>query len=269
MRSWLVSAAAVAVLLTCRGAAAQEESASDEDKEGEAEHPEHPSSASVPKGASASTIDDDARYAWLSAEIARIEGPTERWQTGWTWGFAWLAAGEWSLTAAAPKQNLQEISGVGAVVGTLAFMNMLIQPNTMADATATLAAYDGTTPLGKYARRRHAEYLIKATSSEEAFWHSAIPFVLNTVVNVGANSVLIWGFHQPLGGWLSMGAGEIVTLIQIFSRPYSATHAWERYKKAYHPFSPSEIPPDQIDLVDKLHISLGVSPGGIGALGTF
>jgi len=259
MRSWLLSAAAVAVALTCRSAYAQDDA------------PEGEEAGAHAKGATAggSAGDDDARYAWLSAEIAHIEGPTERWQTGWTWGFAWLAAGEWALTAAAPKQSLQYDSGVGAAIGTLAFLNMMIQPNTMADAQASLAAIDGTTPQGRYDRRRHAEYLIEATSQEEAFWHSLIPFTLNTVVNVAANSALIVGYHQELAGWLSMGAGEIVTLLQIFSRPHSATHAWERYQKNYHPFAPSEVPPDEIDLIQKLHLSFAVSPGGVGAMGTF
>jgi hypothetical protein len=267
MRSWLLSAtataSALAIALTCRPASAQE------DTEGEAHEGPHGSGDTSSSKGPSNSMDDDARYAWLSAEIAHIEGPTERWQTGWTWGFAWLAAGEWSLAAAAPKQSLQEDSGVGAVVGTLAFAAMLIQPNTMADAQATLAQYDASTPIGKYERRRHAEYLIKATASEEAYWHSLIPLTLNSAVNIAANSILIAGYHQTLAGALSMGAGEIVTLIQIFSRPYSATHAWERYKKEYHPFAPSEVPPDQDDLMDKLHISLAVSPGGIGAVGTF
>jgi hypothetical protein len=261
MRSWLLSATAIAVALTSRSASAQEEA-------GQEDEGPHSASASDSKGGP-NPMDDDARYKWLSAEIEQIEGPTERWQTGFTWGFAWLAASEWSLAAAAPKPDLQKDSAVGAVVGTLALGNMLIQPNTMADAQATLAQYDGTTAIGKYERRRHAEYLIKTTAVEEAFWHSWVPFTLNTVVNVAANSILIVGFKQELAGWLSMGAGEIVTLIQIFSRPHSATHAWERYTKTYHPFPPSEVPPDQIDLVEKLHISFGVSPGGLGAVGTF
>jgi hypothetical protein len=268
MRSWLLAASAIAVALTCRSASAQEDApAGDEARktDGNGDSKDEASDADKPSSA----IDADARYKWLSSEIDRIEGPTERWQAGWTWGFAWLAAGEWSLTAAAPKPGLQQDSGVGAVIATLAFMNMAIQPNTMGDAHDSLAAIDGTSVIGKYDRVRHAEYLIKSTATEEAFWHSWIPFTLNTVVNVAANSVLIAGFHQELAGWLSMGAGELVTLVQIFSRPYSATHAWERYTKAYHPFAPSEIPPDEIDLLQKLHISFSAGPGGVGAMGTF
>jgi hypothetical protein len=260
MRSWLLGATALAVGLTCRSASAQEEA-------GPEEAGPHAGSAST--SGSPNPMDDDSRYAWLSAEIKQIEGPTERWQTGFTWGFAWLAAGEWSLAAASPKKDLMQDSMVGAVIGTLALGNMLIQPNTMAGAQESLDQYDGSTAIGKYERRRHAEFLIEATASEEAFWHSLIPFTLNTVVNVAANSYLIWGLNQKLAGALSMGAGEIVTLIQIFSRPHSATHAWERYTKTYHPFPPSEIPPDQIDLIQKLHISFGVSPGGLGAVGSF
>jgi hypothetical protein len=84
MRSWLLGATALAVGLTCRSASAQEEA-------GPEEAGPHAGSAST--SGSPNPMDDDSRYAWLSAEIKQIEGPTERWQTGFTWGFAWLAAG--------------------------------------------------------------------------------------------------------------------------------------------------------------------------------
>jgi hypothetical protein len=252
MRSWLLSAAAVVLLSS--NASAQE-------------GPPPPPTAGATD--SASTIDDDARFEWLAAEIAEIEKPTERWFTGWTWGFAWLTASQISLAAAAPTSGLRADSGVGAVVAGLGLAATISQPNSMLNAQETLRKYDASTPLGRYERRRRAEYILQSTASEERFEHSFIPFVLATVVNGAATYILVHDYGQDLAGWLSCAAGEVVTLIQIFSRPYSATRAWERYTKGYHPFPPSQVPPDQIELPDKLHLSFVVSPGGAGARITF
>ena len=40
------------------------------------------------------SLDDNARYAWLDAELTNVEVSTERWYTGWTATFAWLALGQ-------------------------------------------------------------------------------------------------------------------------------------------------------------------------------
>jgi hypothetical protein len=273
MRTWLLTAAAV-LLISGNAAAQTEDSASegssrDKGSASKGEGADSDSDGDEGRAAGASTIDDNARYAWLSAELTKIEGPTERWHTGWLWGFTWLTASQLALGASAPTIGLREDSYVGAAVGALGLVSVLIQPNTMDGALDTLKSYDGSSPLGRYERLRRAEYYLRSTAQEERFEHSVIPFALATVVNCAAAYLLVHTYGQDLAGYASLAAGEVVTLVQIFSRPYSATHAWERYQKSYHPFPPSEVPPDQIELPDQLHLSFVIGPAGLGARATF
>ncbi|MGH7270487.1 MAG: hypothetical protein ACREJ3_08650 [Polyangiaceae bacterium] len=252
MRSWLLSVAAV--MLLSRSAAAQPEGAPAATSNSDPE-------ASVTGGASA--FDDAARYAWLDAEIKPIEASTEKWFGVWTWGYAWVATSQVALAIPAPNDGLRELSLVGASTSFLGFLSMLTLPNTMSGASDTLAKYDASTPFGQYERRRKAEYILQATASEESYEHSVVPFILASVVNGAAAYILVQGYDQVLGGWALFGAGEVATLLQMFTRPFAATHAWDQYKKGYHPAPASEVPPDQI------HLSFDVSPFGVGAHGTF
>lgn len=208
-------------------------------------------------------IDDNARYAWIDAQLAQIEGPTERWFTGWTWTFAWLAAGQAGLAAAAPKPGQVADSAVGAVTSALGLGTMLIAPNTLLGAREQLAKFDATMPQGQYERRRRAEYVLQAVSAEERFQHSWVPHVLHTLANAGGWAVLFFGYKEYLAAWATLGAGFVVGEIQIFTRPWSATNAWEQYVKDYHPIPASQVPPDQI------HLSFSVTPFGAAAQGTF
>jgi len=91
-------------------------------------------------------IDDNARYAWLDAELTEIEGPTERWYTGWTSAFAWVALGQYSFAATAPNTGLREVSIVGAINSTLGLGAMLIAPNTLDGSLERLHAFDASSP---------------------------------------------------------------------------------------------------------------------------
>jgi hypothetical protein len=212
---------------------------------------------------SAPPVDDGARYAWLDAQLAQIEMPTERWFTGWTWTFAWLAVGQGSLTAASPTAKQRELSGVGVGQAVLGLGAMLMAPNTLRGARARLNKMDVTTADGQYARRKRAEYVLAAVAAEEQFEHSPIPYILAGAVNLGGAAILWRGFDQPLAAAGILAAGSVVTTVQILSRPFSATRAWAQYKKDYSPNMPAEVPPDQIN------ISLGVGPTGVAAIGTF
>jgi hypothetical protein len=221
------------------------------------------SAPAAPTADSASAMDDNARYAWLDAELSRIEGPTERWYTGWTATFAWVAIGQYSFAAAAPNTGLREVSLVGAINSTLGLGAMLIAPNTLSGSLARLHGFDATSPLGAYERRRRAEYLLHATAAEEHFYHSPIPLVLAAISSGAGAFILIRAYDQVVGGWATLGSGVAVTLLQMITRPFSASDAWDRYSKAYSPAPGSQVPPDQI------HLSFGVTPMGAAVNGTF
>ncbi len=208
-------------------------------------------------------IDDNARYAWLDAELTQIEASTERWYTGWTATFAWVALGQYSFAAAAPNTGLREVSIVGAINSTLGLGAMLIAPNTLAGTLERLHSFDASSPLGAWERRRRAEYLLHATAAEEHFYHSPIPLVLATITSAVGAFILIRKYDQVVGGWATLGSGVAVTLLQMFTRPFSATHAWERYKDKYDPSPGAQVPPDQLNL------SFVVTPMGAGVHGTF
>ena len=220
--------------------------------------------ASPSQAAQSGAIDDNSRYAWLDAELAHIEGPTERWYTGWTATFAWLALGQFALAGPAPNAGLREDSIVGAVNSTLGLFAMLAAPNTLSgDARGHLKAFDASTPLGAYERRRRAEYLLHATAAEEHFYHSPIPLILATITSGAGAFILIHEYDQVVAGVGTFGAGVGLTLLQMLTRPSSAGDAWERYVDAYHPTPGSQVPPDQI------HLSFAVTPMGAAVNGTF
>jgi hypothetical protein len=219
-------------------------------------------SAPAPRAAS-DAIDDNARYAWLDAELTQIEGPTERWYTGWTSGFAWVALGQYSFAAAAPNSGLREVSLVGAINATLGLGAMLIAPNTLDGTLERLHSFDASSPLGAWERRRRAEYLLHATSAEEQFYHSPIPLLLAAISSGAGAFILIRAYDQVIGGWATLASGVSGTLLQMITRPFSATSAWNRYKDKYDPSPGSQVPPDQLNL------SFAVTPTGVAMHGTF
>ncbi len=208
-------------------------------------------------------IDDNARYAWLDAELTQIEGGTERWYTGWTSVFAWVALGQYSFAATAPNTGLREVSIVGAINSTLGLGAMLIAPNTLSGSLERLHKFDASTPLGAYERRRRAEYLLHATAAEEHFYHSPVPLVLAAISSGAGAFILIRAYDQVVGGWATLASGVGVTLVQMLTRPFSAGNAWDRYTNKYNPAPGSQVPPDQI------HLSFAVTPMGAAVNGTF
>jgi hypothetical protein len=211
----------------------------------------------------AEAMDDNARYAWLDAELIQIEASTERWYTGWTATFGWVALGQYSFAAAAPNSGLREVSLVGAINSTLGLGAMLIAPNTLNGTLERLHQFDASSPLGAWERRRRAEYLLHATAAEESFYHSPIPLVLAAITSGAGAFILIRSYDQVVGGWATLGAGVGVTLLQMLTRPFSAGNAWARYKDKYNPSPGSQVPPDQI------HLSFAVTPTGAAVTGTF
>jgi hypothetical protein len=213
--------------------------------------------------ASTPPYDDDARYQWIDRKLADLEGSTQRWFTGWTWTYAFLAVGQGSLALAAPTSDQRALAGVGAVQAALGFGAMVTFPNTSIGAREQLRKMDATTNEGKFERRRRAEYHLAAVAAEEKFEHSGIPIALATAVNLGAGAVLWRGYGMWGAGAAILGAGTVVTLAQVYTRPYKATHAWEQYKKDYSPNAPAEVPPDQIMLF------VGMGPTGVVLNGIF
>jgi hypothetical protein len=223
--------------------------------------PAAPSGGAAPSAPNA--IDDNARYAWLDAELTQIEGPTERWYTGWTSAFAWVALGQYSFAATAPNTGLREVSIVGAINSTLGLGAMLIAPNTLSGSLERLHNFDASSPLGAWERRRRAEYLLHATAAEEHFYHSPVPLVLAAITSGAGAFILIRAYDQVVGGWATLGSGVAVTLLQMLTRPFSASDAWDRYKDRYNPSPGSQVPPDQI------HLSFSATPMGAAVNGTF
>lgn len=217
-----------------------------------------------PRHHKADSLDDNARYAWLDDELGKVEGPTERWYTGWTATFAWLTVGQWAFVGPSPNAGLREFSVVGAVNSTLGLLAMLAAPNTLGgNERERVQHFDATTPLGALERRRRAEYLLHATAAEESFYHGPVPLILATASSAAGGAILIYGYHQIPAGWGTFGAGVGLTLLQMLTRPFSAGNAWDRYVNKYHPSPNIQVPPDQI------HLSFAVTPMGAAMNGTF
>ncbi|HLK39803.1 MAG TPA: hypothetical protein VKU41_23765 [Polyangiaceae bacterium] len=214
-------------------------------------------------GGSAAKTDDASRMAFLEAELDRAESASQRWFTGWTWGYAWLAAGQASLAVSAPNYDQRVGAGVGAGLSALGFLAMLSTPHTIVGAHDTLSRIDASTPFGLYQRRLRAEGILKASADEERFFHSWVTHVLDVAGSAGAFAVLLAGYKQPVYAWATLGAGIVLSEIQIWSRPFIATHAWKTYSDKYLPTSEGGM-----GWADFL-LSLVVTPGGLAAQGTF
>jgi hypothetical protein len=208
-------------------------------------------------------VDDATRLAWLEAELSEAQSASQRWFTGWTWGYAWLSAGQASLAVASPDYNQRVAAGVGASVSALGFLAMLATPHTIVGARDALERIDPSTPLGLYQRRLRAEGLLKASADEERFFHSWITHVVDLAANVGAAAVLIAAYNQKVFGVATLAAGTVIAELQIWSRPFLATRAWSRYEAEFHPTSGGGMGWSEFQL------SLSLTPMGITARGTF
>jgi hypothetical protein len=216
--------------------------------------------------ARAQPSEDEVRYAWLDAELARIEVPTERWFTDWALAYATLTLADEQLAVITKDPAQRTAAIVGGAGSVLGLLGVALQPNTLAGARERLAAFDATTPLGKYERRRRAEYVLHAVAAEERYWRSPTPHLLALLVSGGSTAVLIAGYHQTTYGLLNLGFGMAIAELQIWTRPTLATQAWHRYANTYHPGQPSEIGPDQ---VDQFSMSVSLSLFGVGLRGSF
>jgi hypothetical protein len=218
----------------------------------------------APSPAPAPPSSDEQRYAWLDAELARAEGPTERWYTGWTATYGWLTLGQAALAASAPNAGLRVDAIVGGINSALGLLAMLAAPHTMLGARDRLRRFDASTALGAYERRRRAEYVLHVTAAEERFYGSWIPLAVAVIPSSIGAYVLIHDYHQELAGWATLGAGVGVTLVQVLTRPSIATRAWKRYVDEFHPEPNGQIPP-----TDMLDLSFAVTPMGVAASGRF
>ncbi len=80
--------------------------------------------------------------------------------------------------------------------------------------------------------------------------------MLAAVTSGAGAAVLIAGYNQVLGGLATLGAGLGLTALQMLTRPWAATRAWDRYVNKYHPVPGSQVPPDQV----QMFLSFAVTP---------
>jgi hypothetical protein len=217
--------------------------------------------ATIPAGPRTPEQQELDRYNYLSAELARVTKSTESWYAGWTTAFGLVAIGQYTTAAAAPNTGMREFALVNAVNATLGFGAMLIAPNTLSGARERLEVSDTAMPQGIYERRRRAEYYLRATKAEEAYWHSPVPLVLVAITS-GIGGAVLWGSYDNLvAGIATLGSGVALGVIQMLTRPSAATQAWKRYSNRYNPTTPTIVAPDQVDMFLS---RITIAPGPMG-----
>lgn len=202
--------------------------------------------------------DEAARYAFLVASLEHERPAMQLWWTGWTLGYAGLAAGQAGAALFWPDDGTRIDATVGAVESTLGVVGMLITPRTPIDAPDELRAMDASTPQARARRLRRAEHLLAKSAEDEALGQSWLPHLEAALVNYAGTSVLWFGYHRYAGGWLNLIGGTAVSELQILTRPTASIDAWRRYRAGL------TTPPS-----DGIAWSIAPTIGGAAVVGTF
>jgi hypothetical protein len=179
--------------------------------------------------------EDEARYIWLSRELAQSERLDRTWWRAWTATYAVLAVGQGTFALASKDEGLRVDATVGAVKTTLGLVALLVSPQTPRWAVSSLREMDAGTPQARRLRRLRAEELLQAGASEESFGISWVPHVAAAVVNLAGAYILFHEYKRYVPGWVSLASGTAVAELQIVTLPTNAMGAQSRYAHAFQP----------------------------------
>ena len=148
---------------------------------------------------------------------------------------------------------------VGGLTTAFGVGGQLVFPFKPAYLPDRLRAMPGGTPGERLAKLAAAEDILKQCAETEEEGWGWLTHVLNLAVNIGAGATTVFAFHRPwTDGLISFGAGEAVSLLNIFTQPRRSMRALKDYDAKYRGNQKAAV----CDPYEN-EIFVNLSPGGI------
>jgi hypothetical protein len=199
----------------------------------------------------ASIPDDQVRERLSFVEKALDAGrPRAR-----TWWYGWIAAysagtavqwglslSHWNDTKPADDPNAPRVHDrtfaqdmlVGGATTALGVGGLLIDPFLPAAGSGDLKNLPESTAGERLAKLSKAEDLLRRCAQREKDGQGWTTHLLNLGVNAAAGVVTSAVFDRPwTDGLITFAAGEVVSLLTIYSQPRRAIHDWSDYEAGY------------------------------------
>jgi hypothetical protein len=215
------------------------------------------------------------RLAFIEARLMKGERSAKLWWHIWYGSYLGLTVGQGVLAGAINDKGLRADMGVGAVTSALGAAALGIFDFPARHAGSTVRALPAGTPVERRAALARAEKILEKAAEGEAFGRSWISHVAGIGVAGAATLVLALAYKRGWSSLTTLGAGIVVTELQIWTQPTAAIDDWKAYtllsegaaadRWAPRPGAfraPARTPPPA-------SWQLTVLPGGVGVVGTF
>ena len=227
--------------------------------------------------AQAAAIPDDQvkeRLNFVQSALLKAQPRAKTWLYGWVAGFSaatvaqgTLAAVHWNdtktegLVTVRDRDFAQDML-VGGGTTALGVVGMLVDPFVPACRPNALTAIPENSPEERRAKLERAEAILRECADREKRGRGLMTHLLNLGVNAAAGIVTAAAFHRPwTDGLVTFGAGEAVSLLNIFTQLTQAIRDLKNYEAKYSgkPGTYAAVPGAPSDR----HWAFGVWPGGI------
>lgn len=200
----------------------------------------------------AASIPDDQVKERLSFVEKALDAGQPRARTWW---YGWMAAysagtavqwglsiGHWNDTKAADDPSAPRVHDrafaqdmlVGGATTALGVGSLLIDQFLPAYGSRGLKTLPEGTAEERSAKLQKAEDLLRRCAQREKDGQGWTTHLLNLGVNAAAGVVTAAAFKRPwTDGLITFAAGEVVSLINIYTQPRRAIHDWRDYEAKY------------------------------------
>jgi hypothetical protein len=202
--------------------------------------------------------DLSGRIRWIQDRLDTASGPARTWQYGWTTAYGamtYLYTAQASSLDRRSERHDHHDAVVNACTSALGFAGMVLDPLSNGGAAEQLKRLPETTDDEKRIKLDQAESFLRQAAERERRGKSWLAHTLAALVSLSAGTAVATNGHRAGDGVAMFAGSMLVSEIQIFSQPLTASRAWDEYSLGRTP-TVSENP-------TRTGLTLSVHPHGI------
>ena len=174
--------------------------------------------------------DDDARLAWIQAQLARTSHRATVWLRGWEITLVGATAANLAMLPILGDTQSNRIDfGLGAATTIVGVVPLIFWRPRVIDEYEALEADAGRTS-DRCALLADAERRLVATASAQEQQRAWYMHAGNVVLNLGV-TLLFGAFHHWTTGILSGAGGAVIGEVIIFTEPVDQIDALASYRR--------------------------------------
>jgi hypothetical protein len=185
------------------------------------------------------------------------------WWNGWLIGYGAATVGQAAVGMTARDQRTRQDMALGAATTGLGVIGQLLTPMTPSSAPGRLSEIPEATPEERLEKLAAAEDLLRKSGAREREGRSWQTHAITGLVNLSGGLVTWLGFKRSIwDGVVYFVLNTAITEAQIWSQPMRAVRDEEEYVRL-------RAGGKAEGTTHKIHVSLGIVPGGIGITACF